>query len=321
MTGTRVSSAAGMFLGLAAAAAMSITCSSSGMKVVGDGGADTAGSTGGILAAGAIGATGGIATTGGIGAAGGIATTGGIGAAGGIAATGGTGATGDAAATTDGDGGILTECLTCRGVAPMSCTAVPPLTSILLNFTAGSSFGDWSDSASLKGGTYVWPPMVDPCHPLNAYPLDSTVTADGRWRVAGTVGPSTGLIGLWFNPCFADFSGYSGIRFTISGNAGPSGQVTMHIATPGDTAPAVAPDVDCTINQATCMATKCTDPTVTIPVTTTATPQTVLFASLTNGVPLPSPDPAAITNIFWSFGWNPAPYPVEVYLDNIELVP
>jgi hypothetical protein len=192
---------------------------------------------------------------------------------------------------------------------------------MLLDFTTGSSFGTWTESTSLKGGTWAWPATTDTCNPVNAYPLDSTVTTDGRWRLAGTVGPSTAVIGLWFGPCFADFSGYSGVRFTISGDAGPSGQVTMSIWTPGDAAPAVAPKVDCIINSATCAATTCTQPNVKIPVTATAAPQTVLFASLTNGVPLPSPDPAAITEIAWNFGWNATPYPVEVYIDDIELVP
>ena len=101
----------------------------------------------------------------------------------------------------------------------------------------------------------------------------------------------------------------------------PHYQVTMAIPTPGDTAPAVAPKVDCIINSATCTATTCSQPNVKIPVTATAAPQTVLFASLTTGVPLPSPDPAAITAITWNFAWNATPYPVEVYVDDIELVP
>jgi hypothetical protein len=95
----------------------------------------------------------------------------------------------------------------------------------------------------------------------------------------------------------------------------------MQIGTPEDTASAVAPKVDCIINSATCTATTCTLPNVKIPVTATAAPQTVLFASLTNGAPLPSPNPAAITGIAWNFAWNATPYPVEVYIDNIELVP
>jgi hypothetical protein len=147
------------------------------------------------------------------------------------------------------------------------------------------------------------------------------VTDDGRWRLAGTVGPSTAGSGVWFAPCFADFSAYSGIRFTISGNAGPSGQVTMLVTTPGDQAPAVAPAVDCTTNAATCTAAKCTQPSIAIPVTATPAPQTVLFASLTNGVPVASPDPAAVAGFAWNFGWNATPYEVELYLDDIELVP
>jgi hypothetical protein len=192
---------------------------------------------------------------------------------------------------------------------------------MLLDFTTGSSFGTWTDSTSLKGGTYAWPATTDNCNPADPYPLEGSVTADGRWRLAGTVGPSTAGAGLWFSPCFADFSGYSGIRFTISGNAGPSGQVTLAIGTPGDAAPKVAPDVNCIPNAATCTAPTCTPPNTKIPVTVTAAPQTVLFASLTTGVPLPSPDPAAITSIAWNFGWNATPYPVEVYIDDIELVP
>jgi len=288
MTSPCVSLAGRMCLGLIVAVAMSTACSSSGMKAGASGGAGTTGATG---------STGGMATTGG------IATTGG------------------AIGTTDGSSGIPTECLPCKGATPASCTAVPPLTAMLLDFTTGSGFGTWTESTSLKGGTYAWPPMTDNCNPLNDYPIDSTVTTDGRWRLAGTVGPATAVVGLWFGPCFADLSGYSGIRFTISGNAGPSGQVTMEIGTPGDAAPAVAPKVDCVINAATCLATVCTQPNVTIPVTATAAPQTVLFASLTTGVPLPSPDPAAITGIAWHFGWSPTPYPVEVYIDDIELVP
>ncbi|HJX52276.1 MAG TPA: hypothetical protein VJ801_05875 [Polyangia bacterium] len=306
MTSSRVSLAERMCLGLVVAAGMSTACSSSGMAVNATGGAGTAGATG---------TTGGMATTGGIGTTDSMATTGGIGT------TGGTGTTGGATGTTSGSSGIPTECLPCKGATPASCTAVPPLTAMLLDFTTGSGFGTWTESTSLKGGTWVWPPTTDNCNPVSAYPLDSTVTTDGRWRLAGTVGPSTAVIGLWFNPCFADFSGYSGIRFTISGNAGPSGQVTMQISTPGDTAPAVAPKVDCIINSATCTATTCTEPNVAIPVTATAAPQTVLFASLTTGVPLLSPDPAAITGITWNFGWNATPYPVEVYIDDISLVP
>jgi hypothetical protein len=246
---------------------------------------------------------------------------GGTGGAGTTGATGGIATTGGATGTTDGSSGILTECLPCKGATPASCTAVPPLTAMLLDFTTGSGFGTSTESTSLNGGTYAWPPTTDNCNPVNAYPLDSTVTTDGRWRLAGTVGPSTAGIGLWFGPCFADFSGYSGIRFTISGDAGPSGQVTMAIPTPGDTAPAVAPNVDCIINSATCTATTCTQPNVAIPVTATAAVQTVPFDSLTTGLPLPSPDPAAITAITWNFGWSPTPYPVEVYIDDIELVP
>jgi len=299
MTSPCVSLAGRMCLGLIVAVAMSTACST-GLPPNASGGAGTTGATG---------STGGMATTGG------IATTGGMATTGGIATTGG------AIGTTDGSSGIPTECLPCKGATPASCTAVPPLTAMLLDFTTGSSFGTWTESTSLKGGTYAWPPTTDNCNPVNAYPLDSTVTTDGRWRLAGTVGPSTAGIGLWFGPCFADFSGYSGIRFTISGDAGPSGQVTMSISTPGDAAPAVAPNVDCIINSATCTATICTQPNVKIPVTATAAPQTVLFASLTTGVPLPSPDPAAITQIAWNFGWSATPYPVEVYVDDIELVP
>jgi hypothetical protein len=281
---------------------MSTACSS-GLKKVDAGDGGTAGTTGGIVVTGGIDAWGGIAATGG------------------MATAGATGTTGGATETTGGSGGIPTECLPCKGATPSSCTAVPPLTAMLLDFTTGSSFGNWMETTSLKGGTWVWPPTTDNCNPVNDYPIDSTVTTDGRWRVAGTVGPNTAVIGLWFVPCFADFSGYSGIRFTISGNAGPSGQVNMAISTPGDAAPAVAPKVDCIINSATCTATTCTQPNVTIPVTATAAPQTVLFASLTTGLPLPSPDPAAITAITWNFGWSPTPYPVEVYIDDIELVP
>jgi hypothetical protein len=286
------------------------------MKAGASGGAGTTGATGGIATTGGISSTGGVATTGGMATTGGLATTGGISSTGDFATSGG------ATGTTDASSGVPTECLPCKGATPASCTAVPPLTATLLDFTTGSGFGTWTEITSLKGGTYAWPPTTDNCNPVvKDYTLDSSVTTDGRWRLAGTVGPSTAGMGLWFGPCFADFSGYSGIRLTISGDAGPSGQVTMSISTPGDAAPALAPKVDCIINSATCTATTCTQPNVKIPITATAVPQTVLFASLTTGVPLPSPDPAAITQIAWNFAWNATPYPVEVYIDNIELVP
>jgi hypothetical protein len=238
-----------------------------------------------------------------------------------------TGAGGSAAASsggtatgTSGAGGALpAECLPCRGATPAECTPVPPLAALLFDFSTSNPFGNWNESTTLKGGTYVWPGTTNACGPVDPYPITSVVE-NGGWHLTGTVGPGTAGSGIWFNPCFANFTGYTGISFTVSGDAGPSGGLTMLIATPADAAPPVPPAVDCTPNSNTCTAATCTSPSTTIPVTSTPTTQTVRFADLTNGVPVPSPDPAAITQIAWNFVWNATPYPVDVIFDDIQLV-
>jgi len=95
-------------------------------------------------------------------------------------------------------------------------------------------------------------------------PTRSTSTVTTRWPVAafaGTVGPSTAGIGLWFGPCLCQFLGlFWGFvsPSPVTRSVWPSHYV---VSTPGRCgATRLRPKVDCIINSATCTATTCTQP-------------------------------------------------------------
>jgi hypothetical protein len=290
-----------------------------------------------VLAGGACGSSG--IKTGSGGTAGGAAG----GAGGTTPATGGDIGGGGAGGTTPATGGDIgsggagcgpkcTSVSTCEpSVVPGGLTTLTDFSSNLdaKNFFHTGGINDWT---SLFGGTWIAPKASDPCATTVApYPLAESFT-DGNWHITGTIGSAHWAgAGLWFGTqCpVMDFRAYQGISFTIAGDAGPSGSVSVSISTAANSQPntdTTSANFTCFSNAATCTAATCTPASRTVTnITRTAQTVRVLWADLTNGVPSPTPDPAEITGIGitptidWS--GNGSPYSLDLIIDDLALIP
>jgi hypothetical protein len=224
------------------------------------------------------------------------------------------------------------------GVTTGLGTLCPAAAQVITNFAytpsdAGSSDLRFGGNGTLSGGGSFYPNS-------GTYALAQDLT-QGSWHLSGTVGDYSGF-GLYFDNCDrVDASKYKGISFTISGTA--PGGITLTVGTAGDTAAgewmlrngkttAKATDVGrCapsqngkptdTMNQY--YTPGCTAPTKNIPVTTTPTPVTVLWADLTGGLPDPTVNPAELTGISWIFQWQEkgTPFAVDIVMDDLAFIP
>ena len=311
---------------------------------------ESPGPAGGTSGTGGAAGSGGSTTSGG-GKAGGAGTTGGAGMSGsggsagagtggagtGGAGTGGSaGTTGGAAGTTGGTGGKAdagTDTgppVMCPPPVPMTlCTPPTPVTNPLVSdFTADGGapivFGAYG--APIWGGAYVYPSTIpDPCS--DAGPAMFPITSDlgaGNWHLSGTVGTYSGF-GLWWNctsggrdhaVCTIDASAYSGIQFSIRGNAGPMGSVGFAISTADDSA--VSTDV-AKPSCGTCTAAACTSPSVNVPVSATVATVTLRWSDFTGGAPS-ALDPSKITGIAFTLPWATGSHAADVTIDDIRFV-
>jgi hypothetical protein len=311
----------------------------------GAGGTGAAGGTAGSAgstAGGGAGKGGGAGTTGSGGTTGGSAGTTGSGGTGGAgtggAGTGGSaGTTGGSAGTTGGSAGKAdagTDSgppVMCPPPVPMTlCTPATQVTSSLVSdFTAEGGaptvFGAYG--APIWGGVYVYPSTApDPCTDAgpSMFPLTSDLSA-GNWHISGTVGIYSGF-GLWWNctsggkdhpVCTLDASAYSGIQFSIRGDAGPMGSVGFAISTADDSA--VSTDV-AKPTCGTCTAAMCSSPSVNVPVSATAATITLRWSDLTGGAPN-ALDPSKITGIAFTLPWGgTGTNAADVTIDDVRFV-
>ncbi|HMI84089.1 MAG TPA: hypothetical protein VK550_08335 [Polyangiaceae bacterium] len=272
-----------------------------------------AGKGGGAGTGGSAGATGGAAgTTGSGGTAG--AGTGGAGTGGAAGTTGGSagttgGSAGKADASTDAGPPVM-----CPPPAPLTmCTPATPVANALVSdFTAegGAPIVFGAYGAPIWGGAYVYPSTIpDPC--IDAGPAMFPITSDlsaGNWHLSGTVGTYSGF-GLWWNctsggadhgVCTIDASAYSGIQFSIRGDAGPMGSVGFAISTADDSA--VSTDL-AKPSCGTCAGAACAPPSVNVPVTTAGSTVTLRWSDFVGGAPN-ALDPGKITGIAFTLPWG-----------------
>jgi len=282
------------------------------------------------------GATGGSAATG----AGGDPTGGAGDSTGGDGgANGGSGGTagsvgGTAVISTGGaTGGTTSLCNPNSSPPILQCTGTQPLSALISDFSipAGATepvaFGPWGQR--LTGGAYVYPDAAsasDPCASPSTYPLTESFS-NGTWHVSGTVGTYSGM-GVWWvcgvgsskyaNSCVIDASSYTGISFTVSGDAGPKGTMLLNVATPST----LKRTVDSAGNPTTCG--KCSgtcSAALSVPVTPDAVTLSYTWAEL--GVT----EPEAIATIVFQFSdpcnystgiCVPTPYSVDVGIDDLQ---
>jgi hypothetical protein len=241
-------------------------------------------------------------------------------------------------AGTGGTGGV-----DCNPPKTIRCTGTAPPAPLIADFSATDAgavpvFGGWGES--IFGGVYVYPgnpSSTDPCAgAASEYPLTST-TSDGAWHLTGQVGTYSGA-GLWWNcntsttstpayaaSCTIDASAYTGISFSVWGNAGPavgdagSGGINVSVSDPGTTKP-TTDSAGGPSNCGTC--TSSCGSSVLVPVG--ATPSTVSLTWAQLGVT----NPAAITgisisltvppNMNWSTGISSSPYALDISIADLR---
>jgi hypothetical protein len=245
-------------------------------------------------------------------------------------------------------GGSTTTSVGGAGGTPGGAVAcLPPTVALITDFTytaGGSSstsqagFGDYTTTYS--GGTFIYPE--------SASALASNVT-QSNWHITGNVTDYAGFGFYNANGCTKiDASAYKGISFVISGTvstgvAATANTVTLSVGTAADDITAawlnanLAAGATPVANFGRCTPTSATNkydgtcggPQKTgIPVTTTPTTVTVLWAELTGGKPDASVTPSELVSISWVLP-NPTgvgttsvvPYPVDIVVDDIQFVP
>jgi hypothetical protein len=270
----------------------------------------------------------------------------------------GTGGTGGGAAATGGSSGTGTGGTSSAGgagaypVSPGVACLPPAASGLITNFTymPGDAaapvmdqvtFGD--NATTLSGGEFYYPNTSST--PPSNYVLTSLVTAS-NWHLTGTVGDYSGF-GFYFQSgstaCnVINATGFKGISFSISGTV--QGQsltfevdtmndtikpawLSTHGGTPGATDPGAC-DPGGTASTTQYSQSVCTEPTISIPVTSTPTTVSVLWSQFTDGKTAPSPDPSEITGIRWTL---PVPvgvgaagvttYPLDITVDDIAFIP
>jgi hypothetical protein len=160
------------------------------------------------------------------------------------------------------------------------------------------------DSQADSGSACVW------------YGTKTAVYGDARsgaWVLSGTVGTWAGA-GIWIAPC-VNASGYSGIQFTVSGDAGPTGRMTFKVASIDDFW-ILTSGGKCTAN--------CAPGAAPFTVTTTPTVVTFRWEDLVGGSPVPAIDSSQVVQLQWEFDWpctGATPFPVNVTIDDVKLVP
>lgn len=210
------------------------------------------------------------------------------------------------------------------------CTPITPSSPVIATFAGASptAFADWG-TAALVGGTYVFPACTT-TPPEPASPLFGDYSANA-WTISGTVGDFSGF-GIWWdlqsgttngNPTYSsgliDASAYAGIRFDISGNAGPLGVVTFGPLSANQQSPSTDPPTCGTCNRD---AGPCNVPSTYAVSDLANTPKTVevRWADLASSAqPF---DPAKLAIILWYFPWTrgATPYPVDVTIANVQFL-
>jgi len=204
---------------------------------------------------------------------------------------------------------------------PTTCTPVRPHDSLIVDFEDVADDGVFLDGDAYSkkpsdwwlnfyGSTYVYPVGDPGLHQVS----------QGRWHVQGTVSHHSGF-GLWLGACVVDFSEYRGLSFELWGDVGKSRKLTLHMDTHED-----SPAEACRTNVGGCRpeAGPCVSPSKRISVPhEPGAPIVVLWEELVGGKPRRTPDPSAIIQWHWSFDWDEGTeeYPVEVFVDNVRLVP
>jgi hypothetical protein len=203
-------------------------------------------------------------------------------------------------AGTAGSGGAVT-----MPPVTFKCGGKQPNQPLITSFD-GFKQDRWLSPGNLDGGVYVYPSTLKPA-------------AGDFLRFQDQVATYTG-IGVWFSGCI-DASKFSGVRFTISGDAGMSGKVNFYLITNRDKY------VDEPNGVGACVPADpvdfwptCHPPGLTLPVTAAPTVMSVPWSAFKDGLPATTTDGSDVLALEWAFNWQAGdiPYAASLTVDNIE---
>lgn len=187
------------------------------------------------------------------------------------------------------------------------CAGKQPNQAPITNFN-GFMADRWTSPSpgNLDGGVYVYP--------------DSLKPAPGDFlRFNGPIKDYTG-VGVWFSGCI-DASKFRGVRFSIAGDAGSSGNVQFYVISNR------TKEVDETNSVGACVPVdpnngwdSCRPPVVTLPVTAQATTHAIAWSAFKGGLPSEKTDGSDLIALQWSFNWETGgpTYQAQVTVDNLE---
>jgi hypothetical protein len=209
----------------------------------------------------------------------------------------------------DSDAAAMDEVVVVEPPTPPSvCYTLTPAEPMIFDFhdtgqTANISFGDFAGGFS--GFSFAY-----------GAGITSDVT-QGTWHLTGMVGDYSGF-GLGFNydnQHDVDASAFSGVEFTIKGNAGASNAVTLAVQNGPDVGPSSSACAKCTGG--------CIDPSKTFPVTAAGTKVSLKWTDFQGGTPQQGVDPKQLTGLLWYFAWTGqgSAYAVDVTVDDISFIP
>jgi hypothetical protein len=192
---------------------------------------------------------------------------------------------------------------------PSVCYPTTPAGLMIADFTntnqtTGISFGDFA------GGFSGY-----------SYQYGAGITSDvstGVWHLTGMVSDYSGF-GLGFNydnSHNADASGYAGVEFTMKGNVGPTGSLTLGVQNGPDSAPTM-------FSACTTCPGDCGDPNKTFKVGSTQATVSLKWSDFTGGRPQAGVDPKQLLGLIWFFGWNgggSTPYAVDLTISNVKFL-
>lgn len=221
---------------------------------------------------------------------------------------GGGSASKDGAVTSDGGGG--------DGLLPTACMKqlvpkTPGQAYVINDFSAPEgnkvSWG-YSGETTFSGYSYVYP--------------EAAITSDmagGMWHLSGTVGDYSGFA-LGFS-CAVDASMFTGISFSIKGDAGATGRLVMSVGTSPDDVNGAkeAPSWGKCVPKMSQYDGTCQAPRADVSVTGTANTVKIKWADLKMGAPQPSVSPDSLSGIVWTWDWvaGATPFATDITIDDV----
>jgi hypothetical protein len=210
-------------------------------------------------------------------------------------------------------------------------------TPLITDFTNGDSYGPY-DGTALSGTTYGYNAIAAADGGFGT----GSDTSQGNWHIVSTVANYPGFV-LDFaaTGCVIDASAYSGLSFTISGDAGPTGTINVAMwtaaddsvnGTPGAPIPGQVPSDDDVYAHRKCLYTQatpyneCYEPARSVPVTPTPTVVRIAWNQFVGGKPAANPNPAELGpriafNPVWPLPASvdaSAGYNIDITIDDVK---